>query len=206
VYTIGEKSLIRVSKDVPDLLIDAFQHAIEAVRNQKDAQGFSEYERIIYRNIGVGYAKQTFSNDQVVALVEQTAQAIRQNATDAFLHINAGDAPYKSIQHKGLYVFAYDTNVTMVAHADNILLVGVNFHGKTDVAGTPFRDQIIEGALSSGTGWVDYVYRNTAQTTPLQNDLLSASTGARRAIHGLQWQLQKIKAHLTSQSELPSLI
>jgi polar amino acid transport system substrate-binding protein len=165
VYTIGEKELyFAFSKDVPDLLIDAFQHAIEAVRNQKDAQGFSEYERIIYRNIGVGYAKQTFSNDQVVALVEQTAQAIRQNATDAFLHINAGDALYKSTQYKGLYVFAYDTNVTMVAHADNILLVGVNFHGKTDVAGTPFRDQIIQGALSSGTGWVDYVYSNTAQT------------------------------------------
>jgi polar amino acid transport system substrate-binding protein len=165
VYTIGEKELYFIfSRDVPDLLIDAFQHAIEAVRNQKDAQGFSEYERIIYRNLGVGYAKQTFSNSQVVALVEQTAQAIQQNATDAFLHINAGDAPYKSTQYKGLYVFAYDTNVTMVAHADNILLVGVNFHGKTDVAGTPFRDQIIQGALSNGTGWVDYVYSNIAQT------------------------------------------
>jgi len=40
----------------------------------------------------------------------------------------------------------------MVAHADNILLVGVNFRGKTDVAGTPFRDYIIQGALANGTG------------------------------------------------------
>jgi len=164
-YTIGEKEVYFIfSRNVPNLLIDAFQHAIEAVRNQKDAQGFSEYERIIYRNLGVGYAKQTFSNSQVVALVEQTADAIRQNATDAFLHINAGESPYKSTQYTSLYVFAYDTNATMVAHADNILLVGVNFHGKTDVAGTPFRDYIIQGALSNGKGWVDYVYSNIGQT------------------------------------------
>jgi polar amino acid transport system substrate-binding protein len=164
-YNLGEKELYFIfSRDVPDLVVDAFQHALETVRSQKDAQGFSEYERIIYRNLGVGYAKQTFSNEQVVALVEQTAAAIKQNATDAFLHINSGHAPYKSSQYKGLYVFAYDTNVTMVAHADNILLVGVNFRGKTDVAGTPFRDYIIQGAIANGTGWVDYVYSNSAQT------------------------------------------
>jgi polar amino acid transport system substrate-binding protein len=164
-YNLGEKDLYFIfSKDVPDLVIDAFEHALETVRNQKDSQGFSEYERIIYRNLGVGYAKQTFSNQQVVALVEQTAAAIRQNATDAFLHINSGNSPYKSSQYKGLYVFAYDTNVTMVAHADNILLVGVNFRGKTDVAGTPFRDYIVQGAIANKTGWVDYVYSNSAQT------------------------------------------
>lgn len=164
-YNLGEKELYYIfSKDVPDLVVDAFQHALETVRSQKDAQGFSEYERIIYRNLGVGYAKQTFSNEQVVALVEQTAAAIKQNATDAFLHINSGNPPYKSSQYKGLYVFAYDTNITMVAHADNILLVGVNFRGKTDVAGTPFRDYIIQGAIANGTGWVDYVYSNSAQT------------------------------------------
>lgn len=164
-YNLGEKELYYIfSKDVPDLVVDAFQHALETVRSQKDAQGFSEYERIIYRNLGVGYAKQTFSNDQVVALVKQTAAAIHQNATDAFLHINSGNAPYKSSQYKGLYVFAYDTNITMVAHADNILLVGVNFKGKTDVAGAPFRDYIVQGAIANGTGWVDYVYSNSAQT------------------------------------------
>jgi polar amino acid transport system substrate-binding protein len=165
VYNIGEEGLYFVfSKDVPDLVVDAFQHALETVRNQKDAQGFSEYERIIYRNIGVGYAKQTFSNTQVMALVEQTVAAIKQNTTDAFLHINSGHSPYKSSQYKGLYVFAYDTNVTMVAHADNILMVGVNFKGKTDVAGTPFRDYIVQGAIANGTGWADYIYSNAAQS------------------------------------------
>jgi polar amino acid transport system substrate-binding protein len=165
VYSLGEMEFYFIfSKDVPALVVDAFQHALQSVRNQKDAQGFSEYERIIYRNIGVGYAKQTYSNQEAMALVDETAVKIAQNATDAFLHINAGESPYKSTTHKGLYVFVYDTNVTMIAHADNILMVDVNFRGKPDVAGTLFRDQIIEGALVNGTGWEDYVYSNIGQT------------------------------------------
>ncbi len=165
VYSLGEKEFYFIfSKDVPDLVVDAFGHALETVRNQKDAQGFSEYERIIYRNLGVSYAQPKFTNEAVMALVDKTAAAIEKNATDAFLHINAGDSPYKDPQKPGLYSFVYDTNVTMVAHADNILLVGVNFKGKTDVTGQPFRDYIIAGALENQTGWVDYVYSNSAQT------------------------------------------
>ena len=165
VYSLGEKEFYFIfSKDVPDLVVDAFGHALETVRNQKDAQGFSEYERIIYRNLGVSYAQPKFTNEAVTALVDKTAVAIEKNATDAFLHINAGDTPYKDPQKPGLYSFVYDTNVTMVAHADNILLVGVNFKGKTDVTGQPFRDYIVDGALENQTGWVDYVYSNSAQT------------------------------------------
>jgi len=55
-------------------------------------------------------------------------------------------------------------NLTIVAHADNILMVGVNYKGKTDVAGKPFRDDILAGALKNGIGWVDYVYLNPVQT------------------------------------------
>ncbi len=165
VYSLGEMEFYFIfSKDVPELVVNAFQHALQSVRNQKDAQGFSEYERIIYRNIGVGYAKQTYTNQEAKALVDETAAKIAQNATDTFLHINSGEAPYKSTAHKGLYVFVYDNNVTMIAHADNILMVDVNFRGKPDVAGTLFRDLIVEGALANGTGWVDYVYSNIGQT------------------------------------------
>jgi polar amino acid transport system substrate-binding protein len=112
----------------------------------------------------VGYARQQFTNDAVVALVNTTAAAIETNATDTFMRINAKQAPYRDPENSGLYVFVYDTNETMVAHADNILLVGVNFKGKTDVTGKPFRDYIVTGALANGTGWVEYVYVNPAQT------------------------------------------
>ncbi len=43
-------------------------------------------------------------------------------------------------------------------------LVGTNFKGKTDVTGKPYRDEILEGALKNGTGWVDYVYMHPVQT------------------------------------------
>lgn len=48
--------------------------------------------------------------------------------------------------------------MTIVAEADNPRLIGVNMGGKTDIAGTPFRDQITETALTEGSGWVDYIW------------------------------------------------
>ena len=125
VYTLSENDFYYIfSKDVPDALVSAFQQALDAVRDQRDEQGVSDYERIIYRN----------------------------------------EAPYRDSEDPGLYAFVYDTNLTIVAHADNIQLVGENFKGKTDVTGKPFRDEILEGALKNGTGWVDYVYMHPVQT------------------------------------------
>ena len=47
-----------------------------------------------------------------------------------------------------------DTNVTMVANSDNILMVGVNYRGKTGIAGTPLRDEIVADALANSVDWV----------------------------------------------------
>ena len=165
VYTLKEDDLYYIfSKDVPDTLVNAFQQALENVRNQKDAQGVSDYERIIYRNLGVGCTRQTFTDDAVVKLVNTTAAAVEKNASNTFRRVNAGDAPYRDAKDPALYTFVYDENLTIVAHADNIQLVGMNFKGKTDVTGKLFRDEILEGALKNGTGWVDYVYMHPVQT------------------------------------------
>jgi polar amino acid transport system substrate-binding protein len=165
VYTLSENDFYYIfSRDVPDTLVSAFENALETVRDQKDEQGVSDYERIIYRNLGVGCARQTFTDDSVVALVNTTALAIEKNASDTFRRINAGEAPYRDQEDSSLYAFVYDMNMTMVAHADNIQLVGMNFKDKTDVTGKPFRDEIHAGALKNGTGWVDYVYMHPVQT------------------------------------------
>lgn len=148
------------SKDIPDSLVQSFQQALDTVRNQKDEQGVSDYERIVYRDLGVSCAQQTFTDEAVTALVNMTATAIEKNATDTFQRINAGEAPYRNPENPDLYAFAYDANVTMVAHAANILLVGTSFKGKTDVTGKPFRDEIVAGALKNSTGWEEYVYTN----------------------------------------------
>lgn len=165
VYTLKEDDLYYIfSKDVSNTLVNAFQQALENVRNQKDAQGVSDYERIIYRNLGVGCTRQTFTDDAVVKLVNTTAAAVEKNASNTFRRINAGEAPYRDAKDPALYTFVYDENLTIVAHADNIQLVGMNFKGKTDVTGKLFRDEILEGALKNGTGWVDYVYMHPVQT------------------------------------------
>jgi polar amino acid transport system substrate-binding protein len=54
--------------------------------------------------------------------------------------------------------------VTIVADGGNAAYKGLNMSGKTDVAGTPFRDQIVAGALRQGTGWVEYVFMNPAES------------------------------------------
>jgi polar amino acid transport system substrate-binding protein len=165
VYTLSENDLYYVfSRDVPDTLVSAFQYSLDTVRNQRDAQGVSEYERIIYRYLGVGCTRQSFTDEAVIALVDTTAAAMEQNTSDTLRRINVGEAPYRDPTNPGLYVFVFNTNMTVVAHADNIMQVGVNFKGKTDVTGKPFRDEIYEGALANGTGWVDYVYLHPVQT------------------------------------------
>jgi len=164
VYTLSENDLYYVfSRDVPDTLIDAFQQALRAVRDQKDERGVSDYERVIYRNLGVGCTRQTFTDDAVVALVTATAAAIAANAPDTLQRINNREAPYRDPKDPGLYVFVYDADTTMVAHADNTRLVGVNFKGKVDVTGTPLHDEIHAAALKNGAGWVDYVYLHPTQ-------------------------------------------
>ena len=55
VYTLGENDFSFIfSRDVPEPLVTAFQYALDAVINQEDAAGISEYERIINRYSGVG--------------------------------------------------------------------------------------------------------------------------------------------------------
>ena len=165
VYTLSENDFYYVfNKDVPDTLISAFQQALDAVQKQKDPHGVSEYERIIYRNLGVGCTRQTFTDDEAVFLVNTTAAAIENNAPDTFRRINAGEAPYQDPEEPALYTFIYDENMTVVAHANNIWLIGLNFKGKTDVTGKQYRDEILAGALENGTGWVDYVYIHPVQT------------------------------------------
>jgi polar amino acid transport system substrate-binding protein len=100
----------------------------------------------------------------VIALVNTTAADLEKNAPDTLRRIKAGKAPYRDPTNPGLYALVYAMNTTIVAHADNILMVGVNYKGKTDVTDKPYHDEIVQGALKNGTGWVDYVYMHPVET------------------------------------------
>jgi polar amino acid transport system substrate-binding protein len=151
------------SRDVPDSTVQSFQQALDAIKIEKAETGFTEYDRILYRYLGVGCARKLFSDAAVMNLVNLTASAIEQNASDTLTRIAAAEAPYRDPVNPALYVFVFDTNVTVVSQAYNPSQIGVNFHGKTDVTGNAFRDEIVSGALENGTGWADYVFNNPAE-------------------------------------------
>ena len=105
------------------------------------------------------------TKDQVTKLVDQTCKDISGGkADDVFKKINASEAPYKDKTNQELYVFVYDKDVKMVAHAEKPSLVGQSYKGKPDVAGVNFRDLIVEGALKNKSGWQDYMYQAPGQT------------------------------------------
>ncbi len=99
--------------------------------------------------------------DRVQMVCEQIKTAA--NPKTIFDKITAGEHPYKDKADSSFYVFVYDENVTMMAHPTKTL-VGENMKGKPDVRGKMFRDQIVEGALAQGTGWVKYTYNKPGQS------------------------------------------
>jgi len=151
------------SRDTPDSLVEAFQDGIARVRNEKNESGVTRYEEIMYRNLGVSCARETITPGQVTGLVSYTATSLSENAKETINRINKGEHPFRDKDNRALYVFVFDRNVTLVAAADTLSAVGSNLKGKTDVTGTPFRDQIVQHALKDRTGWVDYVYTNPAE-------------------------------------------
>ncbi len=145
--------------ETPDSLVEAFQESLDTLRYQPDETGITEYQRIIYSYMGVSYLPDPpVTREEAIGLVDMTADAIENDTPGTFARINAGEHPFWDRENRALYVFVYDTNVTIVAEADNPRLIGVNMRGKTDIAGTAFRDQITDSALAEGSGWVDYIW------------------------------------------------
>jgi polar amino acid transport system substrate-binding protein len=160
VYTLDSRDIYYAfHKDIPDELVQSFQSALDTLRNQPDSTGVTEYQRIVYRYSGVSCKEQpTVTRDLAMGLVNLTAEAIERDASGTIARINAGEHPYWDRENRDLYTFVYDPNMTVVADGANPRMVGTNMRGKTDVAGTPFRDQIAEASQTKGTGWVDYIW------------------------------------------------
>jgi polar amino acid transport system substrate-binding protein len=81
-------------------------------------------------------------------------------------------SPYKDQDQPALYSFFYDSNLVMIGHADNPLLVNKSFAGKPDAAGKKFREEILAGALENGCGGFDYVYTKPDRSGLYHNKLI----------------------------------
>ena len=98
--------------------------------------------------------------EEVVALVKQTKTAIESNALQTFARVNRAEHPYKNKDNPALYIFVFDTDLTVVAHAIKTKVIGKNVKGKPDIKGKKFRDEMLEIAKKDGSGWVDYYFLN----------------------------------------------
>lgn len=102
------------------------------------------------------------TDEQVTMLVDQVAAEIEKDAKGTFEKIISGAHPYRNKDNPELYAFVYNENVEIVAHVTTSL-VGRSYKGKPDVKGKKFRDEIVEGALKNGTGWVNYAYQKPGE-------------------------------------------
>lgn len=158
-YTVQVDQLyFAFNTSVSDALIDLYQETLDEFKNDKAADGSSTIEKILHNYSVILHAEDDVTDAMVTSLVNQTATHMESDAVGTIQKINDQEAPYKDPEMASLYSFVYDIDLTVVAHATNASIVGVNFKGKTDAAGKAFRDEILAGALESGTGWVDYIY------------------------------------------------
>ena len=100
------------------------------------------------------------TSDEVTALVMQTTEGIERNALQTIARINRAEHPYVNKDNAAIYVFVFDTDLTLNAHPFKIGLVGENMRGKPDVNGKMFRDEFLEVAQTEGSGWIDYHWEN----------------------------------------------
>ncbi|MBK1645782.1 hypothetical protein CKO25_14195 [Thiocapsa imhoffii] len=93
------------------------------------------------------------------ALVNRAADVYREQGQAALLEAMA---QRDGLFHRGdLYAFAYDLDMTFIAHPIRPELVGLNLVDEDDrPGGQPFRQEIQRIALTTGEGWVAYEYLN----------------------------------------------
>jgi signal transduction histidine kinase len=96
--------------------------------------------------------------DEAVKLVQSAVTFYKTNGLEKSL--DEYTKPNGPFNQGELYVFVYDSSITMLAHP-NPKLVGQNLLELPDATGTNFyRKNIQSIALKDGKGWVDYKYLN----------------------------------------------
>lgn len=105
-----------------------------------------------------GFVLAASSADEAKAMVEKAAAFFQANGKEKAL--KEFSTPKGQFVKGELYVFAYDMNATVIAHPINAKLIGVNVLETPDVDGKFYRKDAVELAKKSGSGWVDYKYKN----------------------------------------------
>ena len=106
------------------------------------------------------FASAGFADDKekAVALVKKAVAYYKANGMEKAL--DEFNNPSGQFVDGDLYVFGYDLKGTLLANPMSPTLIGQNVLNVPDVDGKLFRKEIIETALTKGSGWVDYRFKN----------------------------------------------
>jgi len=94
-----------------------------------------------------------------IAMSERGAAFYKAHGKDELLkHVAAKDPDFVQ---GAMYIYVRDLATgTNIAHPFNPALVGKDMNDVPDTNGKFYRREILELAKKSGTGWVDYMYKN----------------------------------------------
>ncbi|MHB8770555.1 MAG: cache domain-containing protein [Syntrophales bacterium] len=111
---------------------------------------------LMVASFGIGSAAS--QADEAKAMVEKAVAYVQANGkAKAIAEFNN---PKGQFVKGELYVFAYDSTATIIAHPVNAKLVGVNTLETPDVDGKYWRKEAMEKVKKDGTAWVDYKFKN----------------------------------------------
>jgi len=98
------------------------------------------------------------SREEAKSLVEKAVKFAEKNGKEkAVAEFNKQKGQFDKGE---LYVFAYDMDITMIAHPKNPGLVGKNLRNAPDYQGKLFRKEIPDVMKAKGEGWFNYHYMN----------------------------------------------
>jgi diguanylate cyclase (GGDEF)-like protein/PAS domain S-box-containing protein len=205
----------QIYQDAPASYRRVFDTKTEAVEGPvTDNQGTWISALIPITDTATGSSDLVTENN-ALAIVRKAVDFYRKNGRESLL--KELNNPQGKFRKGELYAFAYNREMTMLAHPVKPELVGHNLFNEKDWAGGKyFHIEIQKVALSRGSGWVDYQYENPInkkimpKTTYVQkvDDLIVCagayrSTGEILAVLGMDIDARSWKWNVAARSALP---
>lgn len=164
VYQLGRETPLyyAFNKNTSDSTVQAFKQALNLTKKGKEADGISDFEKVIYRYLPVIYGRRNVTTQQILDLVNKTSAEVERDAEGVFANISADVRPYNDSPE--VVFFVLDTEANVMAHSSRPELVGSNEMNRADVSGKRFIEAIITGALRNGEGQEDYIYSSPDRT------------------------------------------
>ncbi len=164
IYELGPETPLyyAFNKNTSDSTVQAFQQALNLTKKGKEADGISDFEKVLYRYLPVLYGKSNVTPQQVKDLVNKTSAYIERAAQGTFINISADARPYSDNPEVAFFVI--DTNANVMAHSARPELVGLNEMARADVSGKRFIEAIVMGASGKGEGLEDNIYSSPDKT------------------------------------------